>query len=152
MKMGTHAVCTRCKHIAKHHRNVNEIWEFKSTTIRVTDEERKKAFYDGKAEKEGQERAKGTLEQDLLQMEVAIGETYERFKVACEQYEGLAMSTGFISRVCSVIELLRYQNDVSGDIPAPNDNLSDLQEIIDEMRRNYKEDSRDGKGSTNGPR
>jgi hypothetical protein len=140
--MGIRAVCTRCKHMAKHHRNVNDIWEFKSTTIRVKDVEAQKAFYGSKAEKERQERAKITLEQDLLQMETTIGEVYERFKIMCERHEGSAMSTGFFRRVCSAIELLRYQNGASGDIPTPTDNLSDLQEIIDEMRRYYRDDTK----------
>jgi hypothetical protein len=150
--MGTQAVCTRYKHMAKHHRNVNDIWEFKSTTIRVTDEEEKKAFYDVKAEKARQEKAKVALEQDLLQMETTIDEVYERFKIVCEEHERSTMSTGVLRRVFSAIELLQYQNSASGDVPVPTDNLSDLQEIVDEMRRNYRNDTRDRKGTTNGTR
>jgi hypothetical protein len=111
VRMGTDAVCTECKHTAKYHQNVNDIWEFRSFTVLVPNEEAKKAFCHAKTERTRPKLAKEELEQDLLQIEEKIGEYQDRLRALCKQYEEAAISSNFVSRICPAIELLRHQCD-----------------------------------------
>jgi hypothetical protein len=134
IRIGTNAVCTECKHAVKYHQNVNDIWEFKSFTILVPNEEARKAFNGAKAERARRKLTKESLKQDLLRMEEDINEYQGRLKALCKQYEDTTISGDFVSRICPALELLRQHFDTIEGVNASSDDLSKLRQIIEESR------------------
>ncbi|PVF95055.1 hypothetical protein CPB86DRAFT_817516 [Serendipita vermifera] len=135
MRMGANAVCTECKHTIKYHHNVNDLWELRSTTTLVTDEEATKAFQEAKVEEEQQKRAKDVLEQTLMREEKQSDEIYDQFKLICAQYEESVMSKKSSQRICLAIDHLRGQYNKQGENLSPSNKFSELQEVIHELRR-----------------
>lgn len=130
--------CTKCHHPAIDHRHYNEIWEEKTESDVIVDNEAKRKFCLASQDKR-------TYEDALAQVQVAIkslNEKIDHLKInigkLCNSYQGLSLSGSFSGQISQSVRLLElhleahHMDRVNPEIIQAVEKMKLKQSIVDD--------------------